>query len=303
MRRPALLAAVLLAAAAAAHALTAPTGDVVRFLAVGDWGRDGKEGQREVAKAMAAWADAHPARFVVSTGDNFYDFGVRSVRDPKWRTSFEEVYSQKSLQVPWYVALGNHDYRGSVQAEIDYSATSSRWRMPDRCFTVVEPERGPPLLELFVVDTAPFLSTYRGFFTLTRVGGQDPARTRQWLEKELAASTAPWKIVVGHHPIFSCGAHADSPELVRELLPVLRAYRVALYVNGHDHSLQHLVAGEIHFVTSGAGSRLADVHPDRRTVFAARKNGFWAFTVSAEALTGEAIGTDGRVLHSFTIPR
>ncbi len=252
---------------------------------------------------MGAWADAHPIRFVVSTGDNFYNFGVSGVADPKWRTSFEDVYTKKSLKVPWYVALGNHDYRGSVQAQIDYSATSPRWRMPARSFTVVEPHGGPPLLELFVLDTNPFLGAYRSFFSMTKVSGQDPARIRAWLEKELAASTAPWKIVVGHHTIYSCGAHGDTPELAREIVPLLERYRVPLYVNGHDHSLQHLVVGGIHYVTSGAGSSLTKVHPDPRAVFARSANGFYAFTVSPGTLDAQAVGTDGKILHAFTITR
>lgn len=286
-----------------ARALTGPEEGVVRFLVLGDWGRDGTDGQLQVAAAMGAWADAHPVRFVVSTGDNFYAFGVSGIGDRQWRTSFEEIYTQKSLQVPWYVALGNHDYRGRVQAQIDYSATSPRWRMPARSFTVVEPERGPPVLQLFVLDTSPFLRTYRGLFSLTKVSGQDPAFARAWLEKELAASTAPWKIVIGHHPVYSCGVHGDSPELVRDIVPLLEKYHVPLYVNGHDHSLQHLVVGGLHYVTSGAGSRLTRVRPDARAVFARSANGFFAFTVSADTLEGNAIGVDGVVLSAFTLAR
>ncbi len=250
---------------------------------------------------MGVWADVHPARFVVSTGDNFYNYGVSGVEDRKWRTSFEEIYAQKSLQVPWYVALGNHDYRGNVQAQIDYSERSARWRMPARSFTVVEPERGLPLLQLFILDTSPFLSTYRGLFSLTKVSGQDPSRTRDWLEKELAASTAPWKIVIGHHPVYSCGTHGDTRGLVRALVPLLERYHVPLYVNGHDHNLQDQLAGGIHYVTSGAGSSLKPVRPDARTVFAKSTNGFFAFTVHAETLTAQAIGVDGQVLHVFTL--
>lgn len=303
MRRPALLVAALLAAAAAARALTGADPEIVRFLAVGDWGRNGKNGQTEVAAAMAARAEAQPARFVVSTGDNFYNFGVTSTRDLKWRTSFEAVYSQPSLQVPWYVLLGNHDYRGNVQAQIDYSATSLRWRMPSRSFTVIEPDRGPPLLQLFMIDTSPFLSTYRGFFSLTKVSGEDPSRTRDWLEKELAASKAPWKIVVGHHPVYSSGVHGNSPELVRALVPFLEKYEVTLYLNGHDHSLQDLVVGGIHYVTSGGGSSLTRVRPDPRAAFARSINGFFAFTVEEKTLTAQAIGVDGMVLHSFALTR
>lgn len=40
--------------------------------------------------------------FVVSTGDNFYDDGLKAVNDPAFRESFSEIYTHKSLQKPWY---------------------------------------------------------------------------------------------------------------------------------------------------------------------------------------------------------
>jgi len=81
----------------------------ISFLAVGDWGRDGAFHQAEVAARMGETATALYADFVISVGDNFYEDGVASVDDPKWKTSFEDVYTAPSLQIPWYVALGNHD--------------------------------------------------------------------------------------------------------------------------------------------------------------------------------------------------
>ena len=72
------------------------------------------------------------AAFVISVGDNFYENGVASLQDPHWQQSFEHVYAAKSLQVPWYVVLGNHDYRGNVDAQLDYGKTHPRWNMPAR---------------------------------------------------------------------------------------------------------------------------------------------------------------------------
>jgi len=37
----------------------------------------------------------------------------------------------------------------------------------------------------------------------------------------LTASTANWKIVIGHHPIRSIGHHRDTAELIVQLLPIL----------------------------------------------------------------------------------
>lgn len=299
--------ALLLLSAATAAALKAvpdsPAPDPLPFVAIGDWGRDGTPVQRQVAGVMAVWASAHAARFVISTGDNFYNYGVQSVDDPKWHSSFENVYLQPALWVPWYVALGNHDYRGNVQAQIDYAATSTRWRMPARFYTVTEPVGERSSLQLFVLDTTPFIAKYRSIISVTKVWGQNPAAQRSWLEKELAASTAEWKIVVGHHPIYGVGTHGDFTELTHDVAPLLERYQVAVYLAGHDHSLQHLKVGSVHYLTSGGGSEAVRVRPDGRTLFAAAATGFLAFRVTPETLTVDAIGADGRKLHTAQIPR
>src|ERR1700754_3247232 len=61
------------------------------FLAFGDWGRDGAQHQRDVAVQMGKAAAELGSRFVVSVGDNFYENGVKSVDDPQWKTSFEDI--------------------------------------------------------------------------------------------------------------------------------------------------------------------------------------------------------------------
>lgn len=40
--------------------------------------------------------------FVVSTGDNFYEDGLRSINDHAFDESFTHVYTAKSLQKQWY---------------------------------------------------------------------------------------------------------------------------------------------------------------------------------------------------------
>lgn len=273
------------------------------FLAIGDWGRGGSRSQKEVAAAMAAWAEKNPVAFVISTGDNFYEDGVGSVTDAKWHTSFEDVYWQSALKVPWYVALGNHDYRGSVEAEIEYSASSARWRMPARAYTFTEAAGDGARVQFFVLDTTPFLDTYRSIISRTKVAGQDPAAQRAWLEKELAASTADWKIVVGHHAIRSCGPHGDSAELVRGILPLLKRYGVPVYLNGHDHGLQHLASDGIDFFTSGGGSEVSRVSPDARTVWARAASGFMAFSAASDAICVKVVDAGGAVRHEAAVRR
>src|SRR5260221_11005803 len=59
------------------------------FLIFGDWGREGEFHQRDVAKQMGLAAARRRCRFIVSVGDNFYEKGVQSATDPKWKSSFE----------------------------------------------------------------------------------------------------------------------------------------------------------------------------------------------------------------------
>src|SRR5262245_60003455 len=80
---------------------------VLRFIAVGDTGR-GDDGIRAVAAAMKDVCDHRGCDFILLLGDNIYYAGVDSVTDPQWQTKFEEPYA--AIDLPFYAALGNHDY-------------------------------------------------------------------------------------------------------------------------------------------------------------------------------------------------
>ncbi len=262
--RRAVLKAGLGGAAALAfldQAAQAETGQLP-FLILGDWGWDGALQQRDVAVQMGREASSSGSRFVISVGDNFYEDGVESVDDPHFRKSFEEIYDAPSLQAPWYVALGNHDYRGNVDAEIAYSSKSTRWRMPARYFSRGETVPGAGAADFFFLDTSPFVEKYRG--SNTRIDGQDSRAQLAWFEGALAKSTAPWKIVTGHHPVFSGGRdHGNTPELIRDVKPLLEKYGVRAYFFGHDHDLQHIEVAGVHYIGCGGGGGDAPDIDDR----------------------------------------
>lgn len=41
--------------------------------------------------------------FVISTGDNFYENGLKGVSDQQFEQSFSDIYTAQSLQKPWYL--------------------------------------------------------------------------------------------------------------------------------------------------------------------------------------------------------
>lgn len=296
-------------------------GTSLSFLAVGDWGRHGQEHQREVAVRMAQSAELLDSRFVISVGDNFYENGVESVDDPAWKSSFEDVYSAPALQVPWHVALGNHDYRGNVEAQLAYSHRSQRWRLPARWYSFVERTPDAARLEFFVLDTSPMIRAYYEHGArVVRVADQAhnvPVQLR-WLDAALTASAADWKIVVGHHPIYMgravrpmSASSADRelrlqggmPELIGALDPILQRHRVPLYLNGHIHDLQHVHRGATHYVCTGAGSRTARYCDLGGTDFCSQHAGFIACAVNSRRLRVAYRDYRGMELHVVDIPR
>lgn len=107
----------------------------LHFVAIGDWGRTGYDHQIHVAKQMGKWATEHPNDFILSLGDNFYPKGVVSEHDPLWHYSFENIYTDFSLQEDWFPILGNHDYQSDPDAQVRYSKVSRRWNMPARYYS------------------------------------------------------------------------------------------------------------------------------------------------------------------------
>src|SRR5262249_21167323 len=115
-------------------------------------------------------------------------------------------------------------------------------------------------------------------------------------------STARWKVVYGHHPIYSAGHHGDTPELVERLLPVLRR-RADVYLCGHDHDLQHLKEEEgVHFfVAGGGGAKTRAPHAGPRSLFARAGHGFAVLDADDSSLTVRFLDDDSKELYAATI--
>nr|CAB3491740.1 unnamed protein product [Digitaria exilis] len=210
--------AMILPAVVAAAALLAPaeaeltvvehppkTEGSLNVLAVGDWGRRGQFNQTLVAEQMGLVGEKLGIDFVISTGDNIYDDGIANTSDPLFKECFTNIYTAQSLQTPWYIVLGNHDYTGNALAQQD-----------------------PAIRE---VDSR-YLSIAKSFiyWNSTKYDWRNVAPRDTYIETllkdlddALTVSEAPWKIVVGHHPISSACEHGNTTELQQLLRPILEA--------------------------------------------------------------------------------
>jgi len=276
--------------------------DSLNFLVISDFGGQGGKIQRDVAFQLGQIAQVEKSKFIITAGDNYHQNGILSAHDPRWISEYEDIYSSPSLMVPWYASLGNHDYVGNSQAEIEYSLISKRWKMPDRYYAHTEKINDTTDVLFVHIDTSPFITEYRNNDSTYHVLGQDIHKQTHWIDSVLASSHALWKIVVGHHPIYSSvGNHGNTRELIDDILPLLHKYGVRFYFCGHEHFLQYLVHGDINFFVCGGGSVSRPVSDRDDVKFGIGSPGFLSMTLTPTLAKAVFFDDKGKSLYSITI--
>jgi hypothetical protein len=269
-----------------------PPDKPLHIVAFGDYG-SGSQHQQAVAQAIAKRNGEARFDFGITMGDNFYRCGVRNISDPLWKSRWEDLYGP--LGILFYTSLGNHDYghppvicplqQASAEAEIEYTGHSQSWRMPARYYTFAA---GPA--RFFNIDTEGWSK-----------------EQLDWIGKALSASrTEPgikWRIVYGHHPIYTSGVHLNQRrigELRRELIPIFKEQGVDLYVAGHDHDMEHLRSDGIEFLICGAGgAELRRVrHKEPISLFNATVYGFIDLSIDAERIVATFFDTNLKSLEN-----
>lgn len=255
-----------------------PSGKPIRVLVFGDFGT-GSKGQIKDAATMRAYHEQHPFDFGLTLGDNFYGAGLSTPEDPRWGTQWENLYGP--LNIKFYPVYGNHDYidPDSPAAELAYTAKSRSWWFPAGYYTFTAGES-----QFFAIDNI-------------RLTDDELA----WLDKELRRSTAKWKIVYGHYPIYSAGGDfLDHKELLGTLLPVLEKNHVQIYLNGHDHIMGEAGTDSgVHFFTSGAGGApLYEGDPTyKRRVFKDKEFGFTVLEIDHAHVDVIFVDADGQEVY------
>jgi tartrate-resistant acid phosphatase type 5 len=264
-------------------------GKTLRVITLGDFGAGAPENgqiagepQKQVAAAMLKAQKAKGFDFGITLGDNFYPTGMFSPTDARWKTLWSDLYDP--LKLKFYVTFGNHDWGSadSPAAELMYENPS--WILPAPYYTFTA---GP--VQFFALDT-----------------NEVSELQLTWLRDELAKSTARWKIVYGHHPIYSAGQHGDGKILIARLLPVLKD-RADIFFAGHEHDMQHLKAeGDVHFFINGGGGakiRETNIKADPRIVFAKSAYGFSTLEADNDKIVVKFIGVDSAELYQYTVTK
>lgn len=277
----------------------------INFFVISDSGRNGYYDQCPIAEMMGQIGESLRLKCVVSTGDIHHFDGVRSTQDPLWMTNYELVYKHPELMLPWYVGLGNHEYRGTPQACVDYSQVSARWHLPSRYYTQVIAGK-KATVRIVMLDTTPLIDYCReDTSTYPDANNQNREEQLEWLDRTLIEADEDWVIVMGHHPIY---AHTPKNQAENEGMqacvePILKRHaNVIMYVSGHLHSFQHIHKADspIDYVVNGSASQSRpEVLPIDGTVFCKATTGVSIVCADKKELTYYMLDKEGNILHSI----
>ena len=257
---------------------------------------------------MAEYCSLAPCEFGIQLGDNIYPDGAdaNDGKDDQKRMDdlilapLAPLFAVKP-DFMVYSALGNHDWKTSRKGV----ALQTAWMQQQANFHLSESgyyryTKGNPGydVEFFVLDTNMLLSSQAFYEAPLKADGsemtvaeakqlgvgkyENPApherpkagedqRQLDWLLQGLKSSKAKWKIVYGHHILWSVGGtkYAEGHVLRKRLMPLLCQYADA-YIAGHEHDLELLsddcsVYGEtarpkLPLIISGAASKMRGQH-------------------------------------------
>ena len=234
------------------------------------------------AREMADLVAGQDAAFILHTGDL-----VQTGKFEEYKAHYFDPLAGLIGRMPVLPALGNHEGDGVAFRRLFALPGNERYYSWDYANTH------------FVV-------------LCTRGAAQNRPLMLDWLDRDLAASTADWKIVVYHEPSYDV-APRHTAWGRKDILPLLRKHKVDLVAAGHSHGYQRLVPmyvpGEndehpiTFMVTAGGG---APLHRIEQSPFAAKAVSdyhFVRFTIDHSTLSAQAIDRAGREIDRFQIAK
>ena len=163
---------------------------------------------------------------------------------------------------------------------------------------------GETKVQFFALDTTPIITA--------RPSADAQLR---WLDEQLRRSDARWKIVFGHHPVYSHSWHGDEKIMIERVDPLLKKHRVDLYLAGHDHALELLkpsatgggrdgAVNGVHYVISGAAGgpdKAYRIDWSDESYYAATLGGYVLLRAGKDELVIEFVRLDGRTQYAYTL--
>lgn len=268
-----------------------------------------KSGAIPVGEAMAKLCQQKRCQFGIQLGDNIYPDGAdaNDGKDDQKRMDdlilaplLPLIKQQPDFKV--YSALGNHDWKSSrkgVALQTAWMQEQKNFHMDSQGYYSYRIGQPGKDIEFFVLDTNMLLSG-QTFYEIplnpdgsestleqalangtaeleeiekheTPLNGEDQKQIA-WLKNGLKNSTAKWKIVYGHHILWSIGGTKyDEGHILRKLIMEPLCLHADAYIAGHEHDLELLTDDcslykgaqgkpPLPLIISGAASKMRGTH-------------------------------------------
>ncbi len=268
--------------------------DAIFFSFIGDTQRNNRTPWAWGKIAQRIWEER--PHFVVHAGD-VVDLGTSK---SDWVDHFFPAGHIVMSRFPVYTVLGNHEQ--DAQYYYDYMVNPA----PEYYYTFTYGNA-----QFFMMDTNRDVS--------------EGSEQYEWLEWELAKSTATWKFVVHHHPPYTSDSDdygntqvavsAQGEINARNLVPLYEKYGVDFCLFGHIHVYERTWPilnnainqknGVIYINSGGAGGGLEDFDPVR-TWFSLEKqrtHHYTTFAIYDKTVVFKAIDHDGHLFDSFEMAK
>jgi predicted MPP superfamily phosphohydrolase len=280
--------------------IESPAANAYNFFVVSDMGSSGPYREDSVAHTVNRLAKVLHPQFVVNQGDFFHNNGVKDTLDPLWSAQFEQMFSAPELQLKWYSIIGNHEYIGNPQALVDYGKHNARWTMPSRNYTFVKQVDSLTSVRFVMLDTSPFVYIYRFDSKYHQIKSQDPDKTVAFADSVLSHSKETWKVVVGHHPIYTSDfVQGNTYDLIYRIAPLLRKYKVDFYLNGHVHKFEHLQRDGIDYMVTTTGMKPRWTNPWFYARYVGHSLGFTVCSVTHKEFCFYFVNEKGETVYSY----
>ncbi len=234
--------------------------DGTKICVFGDSGTAGDE-----QMLVASYLKEEGCDQVRVVGDIIYEDGLEGPDDQQFMDKFYDPYKEMlEGDVPFYIALGNHDYNGDTKAWLELANRHTSIIFPAFYYAEVWDD-----ICFVTFDT----NTWWGFFP-----------QKDWIEESWPeiSEGCSLSLAFGHHPYLSVGDHGDADSDDKDFLKEHVIGRFDAYFSGHDHDLSD--EGEVdgtRLIVSGAAGKLRPLAAKPRD-FAISALGYVTLTVKRE---------------------